>query len=124
MVALSLLLPLLAPHSDTDSLLATLHKLGISSDAELLFYSKQLPAELEILRPKIQTFLAAEGRPADLVYATDVKPEERKLLVPTGRKGIDTRLLDGGFKGGDVVELVGSTDSGKSLVRASETCSR
>lgn len=117
MVALSALLPLLAPEeADIPALIDTLSEQRIVSDVDLLFHPTALPAELEALRPKIQTFLAAEGRSGDALYAESML-EERRLLVSTGSALIDTKLLDGGFRGGELIELVGAEGAGKTFVR-------
>ena len=118
MVALAQLLPLLCSdpeEANIPALLDTLSELHITSDVDLLFFPNRLPDEFEVLRGSIQTFLAAEGRPGHALYQEAIL-EERRLLAVTGSHVIDTKLLDGGFRGGEVVELVGAEGAGKTFV--------
>lgn len=123
MVALSVLLPLLLQQQDETerlpSLLTLLASLGVHTDADLLFARQTLPSAAEALRPKIQSFLASEGRSADALYlaALDNKQQDRDAWARTGCARLDDTLLDGGFRPGDVVELTGGTGSGKTFVR-------
>lgn len=120
MVALSVLLPLLLQQQDEaehlPSLLTLLSSLGVHTDADLLFARQALPPEADALRPKIQSFLASEGRSADALYLAALDNRQSETLARTGCGRLDDTLLDGGFRPGEVVELTGGTGSGKTFL--------
>lgn len=123
MVLLSVLLPLLASDASAhEKLLQECESRGLLHDVDLLFTSLPLSAALEAIKPRVGSFLAAEGISGDLLYkATTEAVTQDEKIVPFGVRELDDKLLSGGFQLGEIVEVVGTSGAGKTFVRLCRT---
>lgn len=114
MVQLSILAPVLMPDEAAD-ILSELEEKSISTAQDLLFTSSVLSVRAQQFKNQVQAYLAAEGRSGDKAYEEAATASDRQQIV-TGIPDLDTKLLEGGFDGGDVVEILGDAAAGTTYV--------
>ena len=117
MSSLSLLVSsLISPHL-AQALLTELQAEKLITAQDLLFSQSALSDTLSDFKDKVLTFLASEGKAGDVAYneAKQARSEANAgTRVITTFPELDNKLLDGGFRAGDIVELLGDSaaDSG------------
>lgn len=117
MSSLSLLVSSLIPPHLTEALLTELQAEKLITAQDLLFSQSALSDNLSDFKDKVLIFLASEGKAGDVAYneAKQARSEANAgTRVSTTFPEIDNKLLDGGFRAGDIVELLGDSaaDSG------------